>query len=73
MDRCANTEALHRYLSGEEMAELAQEAFYNDADEILAEIQELAEQLKHLADGYDHGNQTYDFTEEVSDLIKEVI
>lgn len=73
MDRCANTEALNRYLSGEELHEEAQEAFYSDADEILAEIQELAEQLKKLAGSYDHGNSTYDFTDEVKSLIIEVV
>lgn len=73
MDKCANTAALNRYLSGEEQAEMAAEDFEQYVSEHLEIIGEAVQFIKKAAHCYDFNDVSYDFEDLADDLIKEVI
>lgn len=67
MDRCANTEALNRYQNKLAKQEELFEAFCDEIDDELAELNEIIENLRNVAKDY-YG---CDFREELKELINE--
>ncbi len=68
MDRCANTEALDRYLSGEEQYEQEEEMLFNRVEDELNQIHELIEIIMTQSQVGE-----YDFGEQAKDWIKDLI
>lgn len=63
MDRCANTEALNKYLSGEEQLEKVCEKFEYD-------VRQLIQELRSMTRNY---QREYDMTDELKFILPDII
>lgn len=67
MNKCANSEALNKYMREQEQQEACLNHFIDDIDDDLVELDEMITKLKKIASNYDG----YDFSEHLEDMIKE--
>ena len=62
MDRCANTEALNKYLSGEEQFEKVCEEFEGDVLQLIQELRSITRDYKY-----------YDMTDVLKEILPDMI